>query len=197
MKKILIVAAAFAVLLSGPAVAGTQSGLTANTVMNAGFDRLTETQKADIIRQVAASATPATNTEDTIDKIDRWSQVGANLGKGLAATAKELGVAVNEFAATPMGKVATALIVWHIMGASIMHIIGAFLIWGIGIVAIRYIVERSYPTKYTYDLENKNVFGNHPVKTKVRDELSSEMVVVLVISHAVVLGAGTWIMFTM
>ena len=197
MKKILF-ALVLAVFAANSAMAASTSGITPSSLTAAGFDRLTESQKAEIIQRVAAAAAPAAqNTEETIDKIDKWAQVGANLGKGLAATAKELGIAVNEFASTPIGKIATALLVWHFMGVSIMHIVGAFLIWGIGLFSIRYIVQCSYPVKYTYDMEKKNIFGNHPILSKARSELSSEMMVVVVIAHLIVLGAGLVTMFTM
>ena len=198
MKKILF-AVAFVIFAASSSIAGPAASLDYRQVDAAGFDKLSDVQKIAVIKSVAEQAAAKTEvvSDSTIDKIDRWSQVGANLGKGLAATAKELGVAVNEFAASPIGKVATALIIWHIMGASIMHVVGAILVWILGLVAIRYIMERSCPAKITYDVEKKNIFGNHPMLSKVRADISSEMVAVLLISHVVVLGTGIFIMFTM
>lgn len=55
-----------------------------------------------------------------------WIDVGERLGQGLAATARELGIAVNDFAKTPVGMVSIGLLVWHIMGSDIIHVGTAF-----------------------------------------------------------------------
>lgn len=52
-----------------------------------------------------------------------WIEVGKGLGSGLAATAKEMGVAVNDFAKSPVGKLAVVLLVWTVAGESIAHIL--------------------------------------------------------------------------
>ena len=193
MKKFLVAIAAMAMI--GSAFAG---GMDWRSVDAAGFDKLTEMQKADIIKQVTMKAQEAKAVDNvTVDKIDRWVQVGSNLGKGLAATAKELGVAVNEFANTPIGKLATVLIVWHIMGSTIVHIVGAILFWCLGFYAIRFIYNRAFPAEYTYNTEAKNIFGNHPIIKGKREELTEGMILVMFIAHAVVMGGGVWILFSM
>ena len=197
MKKILF---AVAMMMSATAFAGSAVGsIDYRQVDAAGFDKLSDVQKLAVIKSVAEQAAVAASpvSDATIDKIDRWSTVGANLGKGLAATAKELGVAVNDFANTPIGQIATFLIIWHIMGASIVHIVGAIAMWIFGAVAIRYITARAYPSTVTHDETKTNLFGNHPVKTSTRKELSAEMVGLLMAAYATVAGVGIWILFSM
>ena len=193
MKKFLIAFAALAMI-------GTASaeGMDWRAVDAAGFNKLTESQKADVIKQVTLKAQEAKAVDNaTVDKIDRWVQVGANLGKGLAATAKELGVAVNEFANTPIGKLATVLIVWHIMGSVIVHIAGALVFWGLGLYAIRFIYNRAYSADIKYNTEVRNMFGNHPKIKEDRESLSGESMFMCFVAHAAVLGAGVWILFSM
>lgn len=193
MKKFFV--AFVAMTMFGAAYAG---GIDWRAVNEAGFDKLTETQKADVIKSVALKAQEAKVADSvTVDKIDRWVQVGSNLGKGLAATAKELGVAVNEFANTPIGKLATALIVWNIMGSAIVHIVGAFVFWVLGFTAIRVIFNRAYPSDITYNTEIRNIFGNHPIIKAKRQELTSEGMAALIVVYAIVLGGGVAILFTM
>ena len=191
MKKILF---AIAMILSVSAFAE----IDFRQIDAAGFNKLTDVQKLAVIKSVAeqAAVAQAPMSEATIDKIDRWSQVGANLGKGLAATAKELGVAVNDFANTPIGKVATFLIIWHIMGSAIVHIVGAIGIWIFGVVAIRYVVSWTYPTRITYDETKTNKFGNYPVKAVDRQGFGGEMAFGVMIAYAVVAGAGAVMLFT-
>ena len=191
MKKILF---AIAMILSVSAFAE----IDFRQIDAAGFNKLTDVQKLAVIKSVAeqAAVAQAPMSEATIDKIDRWSQVGANLGKGLAATAKELGVAVNDFANTPIGKVATFLIIWHIMGSAIVHIVGAIGIWIFGVVAIRYVVSWTYPTRITYDETKTNKFGNYPVKAVDRPGIGGEMAFGVMVAYAVVAGAGAVMLFT-
>ena len=191
MKKILF---AIAMILSVSAFAE----IDFRQIDAAGFNKLTDVQKLAVIKSVAeqAAVAQAPMSEATIDKIDRWSQVGANLGKGLAATAKELGVAVNDFANTPIGKVATFLIIWHIMGSAIVHIVGAIGIWIFGVVAIRYVVSRTYPTQITYDETKANKFGNYPVKAVDRPGIGGEMAFGVMVAYAAVAGAGAVMLFT-
>lgn len=62
------------------------------------------------------------------ERISEYAKIGKEFGSGLAATAKELGVAVNDFANTPVGKLTTVLIVWKLIGGQLVHVT-AGLIW--------------------------------------------------------------------
>ncbi len=119
----------------------------------AGFSKLTETQKVDILNEIERVSNKADGVE-TVEKVSKWVTVGTDLGKGLAGAAKELGVTANEFIKTPVGKLTAALIVWHFMGGTLIHIFGAFAIWIIGPILINGIVVRrisKWETKYGTD----------------------------------------------
>jgi hypothetical protein len=103
------------------------------------FDNLTSTQKAEVVSQIAKlkaksepSAVPAVPTPPVSEKVNAWVEIGASLGKGLAATAKELGVAVNDFAKSPVGILTTAVIIWKYVGHDLFHVtfgVGFFIVY--------------------------------------------------------------------
>lgn len=130
--------------------------INSGDVNSAGFDKLPESTKAEIIKQIADSAATANSqkTNEKIDQILKWSQLGSSIGQGLGSAAKELGMAVNEFAASPTGKLATILLVWHFVGGFVIHIFGAVCILIFGLVGLYFIYNMSYTKHCDYD-QNK------------------------------------------
>ena len=59
----------------------------------------------------------------TVKKVAEWATLGQQFGAGLAQTAKELGIAANDFVNTPVGKLVAAIIVWKLVGGAAVHII--------------------------------------------------------------------------
>lgn len=53
-------------------------------------------------------------------KVQEWVDLGANIGKALSSAAKELGTGVQEFAKTDVGYWVTVLILWQLIGKSII-----------------------------------------------------------------------------
>ena len=162
MKKLFAIAL---MLFSAVSFAGN----TADAVNSAGFSKLSEAEKAEVIKMVADKA--ATKEAGMIpqlaseDKVEKWVKIGSNIGQGLAGAAKEVGVAVNDFAKTPVGQMTMVLIVWHMIGGQLIHVFGGILIWIVGIAIIRHMVARAYPSKITYSKEVKNIFGNYAVES--------------------------------
>lgn len=82
--------------------------LNSDDVHRAGFSNLTTQQQADVLKQIATTVDQAKVmpivTEENVEKVERWVNVGTNIGKGLAGAAKELGVAVNDFSQTGVGQ---------------------------------------------------------------------------------------------
>jgi hypothetical protein len=74
-----------------------------------------------------ASNMKTNNTKETAQKVSEWMAIGENLGKGLAGCAKELGVQVNDFVQTPVGKIASFIIIYKLIGRDVIH-------YGFGIV---------------------------------------------------------------
>ena len=170
------------------------------SIEKAGFDNLTESEKAEIIKLVADKSREKSilvkNDSIKPDDVEKWVKIGSNIGLGLSSAAKELGIAVNDFAGTTVGKMTMMLIFWYIMGSTIVHFIGGILVWIIGFTAIRYLMKRAYTTQIEYDLENKNIFGNYIIKKVNQDRMTSEGVFGWVCINAGVLIAGLVCIFT-
>lgn len=194
MKRFFV---AFLMMVSISAWAGNDS----TAVHAAGFSKLSESEKAEVIKMVADKALMKDNGPNfsapgmSVDNVERWVKIGSNIGQGLAGAAKEMGVAVNDFANTPVGRMTTYLIVWHIVGGTLMHFIGGLLVWIVGFAAIRMIISHAYPDEVVYSTEKKTFFGNAAIESKRRPEMSGEMTGVVVAASAVVIGAGIITMF--
>lgn len=84
-----------------------------------GWDKLTNSQKAELQLQAAKAADFAIQKEVksvSPDDVQKWVNIGKNIGIGFAATAKELGIGIDELMKTDTGKIAMFLIVWHYIG---------------------------------------------------------------------------------
>lgn len=122
--------------------------ISSDAVTSAGYSSLNAVDQAEVLKLVAEKAQAQKNgagidinglAKTSPEKINQWVEVGSNIGKGLAGAAKELGVEVNNFATTPMGQLTVLLIIWHIMGATLIHFFGAFIVWIVGFVGIWFI----------------------------------------------------------
>ena len=172
------------------AVANAQ--LSIHAAAAAGFDKLPEAEKARIIQEItnASSNNLPIVGNVTPEALDRFATTGAGIGKGLAAAAKELGVAVNEFSSTPVGMLTVGLIVWHVLGDQLVAIFAGIMVWIIGFAALRFIVNRVAPMVVKFDEEKTNIFGNRVVVERYRPELSTEMTATMVVGCAAVLVLG-------
>ena len=191
MKKI------FAVILMATSF-GVFAGNSADAVTSAGFGKLSEAEKAEVIKMVAEKATSKDGSIAGLseDKVEKWVKIGSNIGKGLAGAAKEVGVAVNDFANTPIGQLTMALIIWHMIGAQLIHVFGGILIWIVGIAIIRHMVARAYPSTITYSKETKNIFGNFVIEKEEPLAVDDDNAAGWLIAYAVVLGAGLLTIFS-
>lgn len=196
MKRVI---AAILLVASSVAFGATQSGLSSSDLNSAGFSKLSEAEKAAIIKQVADTAATKNifgqNSESTDERVERWVNIGTKLGQALGGAAKEVGVAVNDFAKSPVGQLTTVLIVWHMIGAQLIHVFGGIMIWVIGFAMINYVFNRSYPTKVTYSTERKNIFGN-PVVEKVERQSAINDAGSWMFACGIVLVAGLVAIFT-
>ncbi len=193
MKKLLAIAL---MLVSGLAFAGN----TSDAVNSAGFNKLSEAEKAEVIKMVAdKAAEKGTGTIPhlaTEEKVEKWVKIGSNIGQGLAGAAKEVGVAVNDFAKTPVGQMTMVLIVWHMIGAQLIHLFGGILIWIIGIAIIRHMIARAYPSKIKYSKEVKNIFGNYAIESIEPMPIQDDNAAGWLFAYAIVLIAGLVAIFT-
>lgn len=175
MKRIFLVFVA-SLMLSFNALA-----LDTNSVASAGFENLTEKQKAVILHDVAkqAESNLASNgkpiSADTAAKqTNELLNIGERIGKGFAGAAKELGVAANDFAKTDVGKWVVFLLIWHFFGNMAVHIFFGLTFLVLGVWFVYHLSQRFVPTCVEYNKDVRNVFGNHPKIKVERPALSSD-----------------------
>jgi hypothetical protein len=175
------------------------AGNTSDAVNSAGFSKLTEAEKAEVIKIVADKASSKDSSVPvalTEDRVEKWVKIGSNIGQGLAGAAKEVGVAVNDFSQTPVGQLTMLLIVWHMIGAQLIHVFGGIMIWIVGIAIIRHMVARAYPSKITYSKEVKNIFGNYVIEKVEPMEIDGGSAAGWLCAYGIVLIAGLIAIFT-
>ena len=161
-----------------------------------GWDKLSDVQKAEIQKQIAEQAARAADAPIvSVEKIDEYTQAGERIGKMLGGAAKELGVAVNSFLDTPAGKWTLALIIWKLMGASLTHIFGATLVLVGGMLFIRGMIRRKYPTVVEYRPELFLGMFNRVLKAE-RGRIDDSDVWFFSIFAAVVIGASLVVLLT-
>lgn len=115
-------------IIAVPVFAQTQTASQSSTeVVLAEMQTFTPEQKA----QLAEAAKDIRLGHSYAASAKEWAEVGSSIGKGLVATANEMGVAVNDFARTPVGKIAVALIVWKVAGGDIIHVVVALFACGL------------------------------------------------------------------
>ena len=120
---------------------------TTTWAKSANVDGLTDEQQAEIQLQIARTKAENRNTNTTLPKITK-SQVkeyvvlGESIAKALGACAKEMGVAVNDFANSKVGILATVLIIWNLAGESIMGFIVGISLFVIGTSIWLYIFRK-------------------------------------------------------
>lgn len=147
---------------------------TASAAVQINTDGLTESQKADLVKQaeaMKAQSLPGTALADTTEK---WLNIGERFGKMIGSAAREVGVAANEFLNTPVGKLTAAVIVYQYIGSSIIHIFAGVLILIMGASIITYLGRHRRSLTVKHDTETKNIFGNHPVISSVRDKMDDD-----------------------
>ena len=98
-----------------------------------------------------------------------YAELGKKYGIALSEVAKSIGTTVNELAQTPVGKVTTALIVWKLMGAQLIHVIGGILVWIVGFGCIRMFCKTIQSQDIQYSTTDKNIFGNYVI---IKNKLS-------------------------
>jgi hypothetical protein len=177
------------------------AGLNSDSASSAGFNQLTEAQKAEVIKVIAQQAESNKNSSTSVsipdpEGIERWTKIGTSIASGLGAAAKELNVGVNEFAKSPVGQLTTLLIIWKIMGTQLMHIIGAIFVWIIGFLTIKLAADRLEPENIEYSNTDRNIFGNFIIVKRHRDSMSGDAIFELLVGIAIVIIAGIVVLFS-
>lgn len=171
MKYIILL---FTLLVSFNASAITTQDLT-------GFSDLSDVQKAEIAKTIAAQA--AQNTQKAVEvpdiqQVEKYTDIGINIAKALGSAAKELNVAINDFLHTPAGIISTGLIVYKVLGADVMEqihaIIRSFVFTVIWVGYLIWYIRRNSDYRVEYFEDKYTWYGTQKVKTVSRDGLSDE-----------------------
>lgn len=158
--------------------APAHAALNSDSVAQAGFNKLTEQQKAEILKQVAdASATSDASTVVagvTPTKVDEWVTIGERIGKIMGGAAREVGIAVNDFVKTPVGQLTMFIIVWKIMGGMLIHLLGGFVVFVSGWTFTYILYRRLSDVRIEYHPEAKDWLGRPKVVKVYKDALGGD-----------------------
>jgi len=148
MKRLAFVFFVIGVLISfGYAhTASAEGSFNSSTVKDAGWDKLTPDQQADVLKQITNNSNMQGTIEahtTKVETVNKWVEVGAGLGDALVILVQKLGVTVNDFLKTPAGLLSAAMIFWHIMGDSLVHLFFGFAFIAVAIPAWIYSFRRS------------------------------------------------------
>jgi len=205
MKKFVhfIVMAVFVLLIGccERAHAGTDPKLNVNTISQAGFDNLSAEQQAQILQQVTQLQPNATSGLDALEATtDKFVNYGERVGKMLGGAAKEVGVAVNDFVKTDVGKMTAAMIIWSYIGKDAtriaVHVGGALLTLIVGMSWIFILLRRSHHYDIKYDPEKTNIFRNSRKISATRGTLSDGEQFGFLMSGGIVIAATIILLVT-
>jgi hypothetical protein len=129
--------------------------------LNAEVAKMTDAQKAALVENIR---NPPAETS-TAKKAKEWVEVGEGLGSALAGTAGKLGVEVNKFATTPVGQLATFLIVWHFMGDTVIDLTTDILFPLIFVPLLFHLIKKTFGV-----FDDKGKFVRYDFKAAANDK---------------------------
>lgn len=157
---------------------------------------LTTEQKAQLASQIEQMKKETNSLPITPDNVNEWTRAGQQFGQMLGGAAKEVGMAVNDFVKTPVGKMTAALIIWHYMGNSIIHFVMALIVLFVGIAAIRHIIGRICNDHTEYDMNTKTWWGGYAIKSHTRKELSPDATLGMTMCYGAVIALSVIVAIT-
>lgn len=118
-------------------------------VSTRGIDNdLTDAQKISLLQTAQEMRDRATQAKNkvpvTVKEVEAYAKIGENIGRGLSSAAKSMGVAVNDFAKSPVGVMTTIVIVWHFMGSMIVHVVAGTTIFFFGMLLWIYMYRKEF-----------------------------------------------------
>ena len=160
MKRLVLAVAVAASLLAAPVMA--QSATPDTPPPSVDVSGLSPAQIAQINADIEAqrAASPVSKAAE----VNEWVNIGAGIGSGLAAAARETGQVVNEFAATPVGQLTVAVILFKVMGGDLIQLFIGLLFFGVSIIGWSVCFNRIFATKTVTTIDPTT-----KVKTIVRD----------------------------
>lgn len=150
----LLAAAVLAISSSAAALDIDSSKLTANQIAELKIQALKMQQSVDSggsgAIETAAKVSSTARTE-----AEKWGDFGKNIGVAMVSTAKEMGIAIEAFSKTDLGRITTAIIVYKLVGTSILKFfVGLILMFGLPtlIIAAR---NHMIVDKITYEYQDR------------------------------------------
>lgn len=179
------------------------SGFAAITSSDLGdFDKLSDTQKAEVVKQIAqfseasGGTSSAPLTADSVkETMKKWSEVGAGVGVLVVSAAKELGLAANEFAQTSLGKLLIVVGLVYMFGDQAVLLFAWFVCWFVFLPAVwRSYKKHTFKTVVETTTTDRVVLWLFPIKnTKVETTLeymTENMIALHLIIAGVFFGSG-------
>ncbi len=100
----------------------------------------------------AQAKSESSNPSNVLSVAAGWgkqaSEAAEGFGKAFTVAAKELGITANEFLSTPAGKLTAALIIWKVMGATIVKMLFGVFFITTGLTIVRIIYRRLFTLRY-------------------------------------------------
>lgn len=91
-----------------------------------------------------------------------WGQQAATAAEGFAKAmgiaARELNVTINDFLKSPAGILTAVIVIWKMMGASILGFVYAMVVLAVGLTMVRIIYTRLFTASYK-SVPYKHFFG--------------------------------------
>tara|TARA_S200002703_G_scaffold158917_2_gene170616 strand:+ start:794 stop:1366 length:573 start_codon:yes stop_codon:yes gene_type:complete len=127
---------------------------------------LSDKQVAELQANVAQMKLENTSNELTMETVtdiasdpemmDKWAKMGEGVAKAIGATAKELGIATNDFLDSDAGKLAAFLVIYHVFGAELLtFLVGMFIVLPISLFVMHRMVRGVYFDGYVTDEKGK------------------------------------------
>ena len=153
---------------------------------------LVEIAKMTPDEQKAALNKLRSNDISNVSVAKEWVEIGSGIGQGMAATAKEMGVAVNEFAATPVGKFTMIIIAWHFFGDAVTEIVVHFFGGGL-FLSIAWIIAWMFLRRIYGEYDDKGKFIKFD--THQMTNMNPEWAVATCVGLAIITAIGLCVMF--
>lgn len=120
-----------------------------------------EQMKLDLQTQPPAPVVAV--SQITREDVSEWAQISQEFAKALGIAAREVGVSINEFLASPAGIMTAVVLIWMIIGKSLVGILVGLLITYATVKLNRRIWFREVET-----VEKTGLFNRKYQKEKVR-----------------------------
>lgn len=116
--------------------------------------KLTPEQVRQLQAQVEKMQGQPSNISASVRKeAEAWGELGSNMGKAMVSAAREIGVASNEFASTPLGKIVVAIVAYKIVGQDILGLVMGAVTFVFGYsIALFFLLTRRWNDNVKYEV---------------------------------------------